>query len=804
MLPALATAGWAPAQIHPQYRISAGKITATGRYHTHGRPLIADYVLEYGTDLPIAVVEAKRTRVAVADGVEQAKRYAERLDLPFAYATNGLEIYEIDRLTGKHKVISAFPSPEELWARYRSHQEIDTDLGVTLATTPFNTDLRNPLDNTPKRPRYYQRLAVNKAVNAIANGQKRVLLTLATGTGKTMVAFQIVSKLRAASWPHGDRPPVVLYLADRDILANQPVNDYFRPVFDDLVQRLGGRGRTRGREIYFALYQAMDHGETPLYQQFPRDYFDLVIVDECHRGSARESSQWRAILEYFEPAVQIGMTATPIRRGDADTYNYFGPPVYEYSLAQGIDDGYLAPYRVRRVRLNVDMTGYQSQPGELDIYGNEIPEGLYTPAQFERVMVLLDRTEAAARYLTRYLRSTDRMAKTIVFCENNDHAHRMRQALVNQNADLGLDNYVVRITDADGDPGKVHLDSFKNPGRPEPVIAVTSRLLSTGVDLPPVRNIVIFRRIASVSEFKQTIGRGTRLCPDIEKGAFDIIDFVEATLLFNDPDFDGPPLAIQEDSIDEQGDLIDSEIEEQAEDPLNDGEVAEPEADYSSQDSGTFDPSDAPPSGGDADITDPDQVDRIRSQRPRYVQDGVEVYTWGDALYVLSPDNRRLALITYRQFVHDRVRELNLSPGDLLTQWAAAKSRKVLLEALKDHGIEIEGLVAELRHPEVDPVDLLLNAAWGLPLVSRAERAARVRREHRAFLAAFEPKASEVLEALLDKFEEYGSIELTPQALRVPPLSDLGSPRDLSSRFGGAGGLSQAIDDLGRRILDVA
>jgi type I restriction enzyme R subunit len=358
VLPALAGAGWSKDQVRRQYRINEGRLVATSRYHAPGEPLIADYVLEYGPDLPVGVVEAKRTRANAADGIEQAKRYALRLDLPFAYATNGRVIFEIDLVTGRQTEVGRFPSPDELWARHLAHNEVDTQLGEELLRAPYDPSLRN-WDNSVKRPRYYQRLAVNRAMSAIAKGERRILLTLATGTGKTMVAFQIVAKLRQSGWTEG-RKPRVLYLANRNILIDQPKDEYFYPAFGDVVHKLGRGQARRGRQVYFGLYQSLDSGEgEPLYQQYEPAYFDLVIVDECHRGSAKESSQWRAILEYFAPATQIGMTATPISREDADTFGYFGEPVYEYSLAQGIDDGYLAPYRVRRVRLNVDMTGYR-------------------------------------------------------------------------------------------------------------------------------------------------------------------------------------------------------------------------------------------------------------------------------------------------------------------------------------------------------------------------------------------------------------------------------------------------------------
>ncbi|MEV7777847.1 EcoAI/FtnUII family type I restriction enzme subunit R [Kitasatospora sp. NPDC088351] len=805
VLPALAEAGWQDDQIRSQYRINNGRIVATARRHAPGDPLIADYVLELSPDLPIGVVEAKRTRISAADGIQQAQRYARKLGLPFAYATNGQVIYEIDMQNPGMREIDRFPSPDELWARYQVGETVDTPLGAELIRAPYDRSLRN-WDNSIKRPRYYQRIAVNRTLAAIARGQKRILLTLATGTGKTMVAFQVVAKLRNSRWT-GDRKPRVLYLADRNLLIDQPKDEYFTPAFGEDVHKISGGKAVRGRKIFFALYQSLDNGgksdEEALFKQYDHDYFDLVIVDECHRGSSREESKWRAILEHFSSAVQIGLTATPVSNKDADTYEYFGEPVYTYSLADGIGDGYLAPYRVRRVRLNVDMTGYQPAPGQLDKYGNEIPEKLYTPQQYERVMVILERTEAAAQYLTEYLRATDPMAKTIVFCENNDHAHRMRMALHNANADLvrQYPDYVFRIVDADGPHGKAKLDEFRKQDTEEPVIAVTSKLLTTGVDMPSVRNIVLLRRIISMPEFKQTIGRGTRLCLEAGKGSFDIIDFVEATVLFNDPDFDGPPLHVRRDTVDEQGHLLTPEPTETAGSEVEE-EVAEPDPGYEEEEGGELPPESSATSGSIVD--DPDRVDQIRAGGKRFVVNGVEVFKWGEAHFQLDSDGRTMKLITYRQWVHDRVLELNLEPGQLRAQWASARSRRVLVDALAKADIEVEELAAKLQNPDVDPVDLLLNAAWGLPLVSREERVVRVRREQREFFASFAPEAQQVLDAMLLKFVEYGSTELSAQTLQVPPFTGMGSVTELAARFGDAQKLHSAIDELGKHLFEVA
>ncbi|MGH3780945.1 MAG: EcoAI/FtnUII family type I restriction enzme subunit R, partial [Pseudonocardiaceae bacterium] len=720
VVPKLRAAGWDKRQIREQYRITNGKIIASPRRHRPGNPLVADYVLEYRDDVPLAVVEAKRTKVDAAAGIEQAKRYAQRLELPVAYATNGHKIWEIE-IGGAIRQRPDFPSPDELWARFCESKGIESHLEKEMLLAPFDSSLRD-YNLERKRPRYYQRIAVNRALRAIARGQRRILLTLATGTGKTMVALQLVAKLRKSGWTTG-RMPRVLYLADRNILIDQPKDDYFVPAFGDVVHKISKGHAQRSREVYFALYQSLDRGdEQALFSQYAKDYFDLIIVDECHRGSASSSSQWRHILEHFDEAVQIGLTATPIRRDDADTYGYFGNPLYEYSLHDGIEDGFLAPYRVRRVRLNIDMTGFRPSAGQRDVAGDVIPDKLYTPRQYEKVLAVLDRTQAAARYLTQYLHDTDRMGKTIVFCENNDHAHRMRVALNNANLDMvaRYENYVCRITDADGDPGKALLDEFSKIDSNEPVIVMTSQLLTTGIDLPSVKNIVIFRRIGSMPLFKQIIGRGTRLCLEAHKGSFDIIDFVEATRLFNDPAFDGPPLRVVDDEADEQGVRVASEEAEE-----DDAEqVAEAEADYETQDEGPLpdDPARLPVQSTEDD----DTADQIMAQGKRIYVDGVEVYVWNDVHYQLESDGRTLRLVEYREFVRDRVLSMNLSPTDLRTQWAVARSRAALRDELQNRAIEADDLMAKLGHPEADPLDLLINAAWELPLVSRAERALRV------------------------------------------------------------------------------
>jgi type I restriction enzyme R subunit len=809
VVPALTWAGWSADQVLDEYPITAGKIQAAARFFERGHPLRADYALEYTPGFVIGIVEAKRTRRNAGDGIEQAKRYATLLDVPFAYATNGILIYEIDLATGLITQRAGFPTPAELWERYRAAKGITDGLDSELTSTAFNEDLRN-WDNSPKVPRYYQRIAVNRTLHEIAAGRDRILLVLATGTGKTMVAFQVVAKLWRSSWT-GGRHPRVLYLADRNVLIDQPKDEYFSQVFGDAVWKLGGGEAKRGRNIYFALYQSLEQGdEQALFEAFPRDHFDLIIVDECHRGSAAEASRWRRILDHYAPAVQIGMTATPISDADRDTFGYFGNPVYTYSLAQGIEDGFLAPYRVRKVGLNVDLSGWRPEPGQRDIFGRDIPDELYGPRDYERVLAILDRTEQAAVSITEILIRAEepgRMGKTIVFCENNDHANRMRIALNNANADLvqQYPSYVFRITDDDGPAGRASLDEFKRLDTDEPVIAVTSRLLTTGVDLPAVRNIVLFRRIGSAPEFKQIVGRGTRVAEGIGKFTFDIIDFVDATRLFNDPAFDGPPLRVIREEVDADGRLIESDEQDAGQDaaePSEDGDemVREPESGYESQDGGTADNGGSGETGG----ADGDDAARIRARAPRLYVDGVEVFVWGEGFYVADSRSGRLRLVEYRQYVRDRLLTLNLSAEDLRGQWAQSRSRAELSRLLREQGIEIRELAERLGNPEADPLDLMLNLAWQLPVLSRAERARRVRLNHGAFLDSFTPEARQVLEAILEKYAAYGIDEVSPTVLRVPPFTAMGSPSELAARFGDSQRMREALDALGQHIYDVA
>lgn len=778
VLPLLRQGGWSDDQIVEQYPITAGRIVPSGRKHRRAKPLRADYVLEYEPGVPVAVVEAKREYAIPGKGIQQAKNYGSLLDVPLAYSTNGKGIVEDDRDTGHETAnLVSFPSPQDAWVRYRAWKGIVDGSVAEGILSPFNRSLRNA-DGTVKEPRYYQRTAINRAVDAILRGDKRLLLTMATGTGKTFVAMQIVWKLWQSHWRAG-RNPRILYLADRNILVDQPIEREFKPAFgsgdNTPIWKLTGEAKA-GREIYFALYQALaDTGDDPngMFREFAPDFFDLVIVDECHRGSAKAESSWRAILDHFSPATQVGMTATPRREETVDSYEYFGDPLLEYSLAQGIEDGFLAPYRVRRVVLSPDAHGWAPTEGQLDMFGEEIPEGQYTTKDFERVVSLLTRTDAAARHLTEYLKSTDRWAKTIVFCVSQDHADQMRRALHNANSDLTKrhPNYVVRIVSDEAEIGRGHLSDFADTDSDTPVIATTSDMLSTGVDLPTVRNIVLFRTVGSMALFKQMIGRGTRLYPDEDKLSFDIIDYADATALFNDPEFDGPPERVDIEEIDEEGNVVEETAVMELEPPVLDG-----------IDSG--------------DTIHPEDLQQ--EPKAKFYVDDVEVWVTAEATYHLDPETERLRLVEYRDFVTETIRSIFPDQVDLRSRWASRVGRQDVLDALAVHGIDPDELLQRTGMVDADTIDVLVHLAWNRPLATRRDRVRRVTQEHVEFFEAYQPAAREVLTYLLDKYAEHGISQLDDLAvLQVPPLSSLGSPADIAARFGTAGQLREAVAKLG-------
>ena len=768
VLPKLYAAGWTDEQIREQVTFTAGRIVPAGSSYARKPGRRADYLLRYRPDLAIAAVEAKAEYKHPGAGLQQAMEYAEVLGLRFAYSTNGLGIVEHDYTTGQEHELDSFPAPDELWARLRGEAGLAQDQDAEVALFPFHRELGGKL------PRYYQEIAVNRAVQAILRGQQRVLLTMATGTGKTFVAFQIVWKL----WKTR-RKTKILYLADRNVLIDQAKDRTFTPL-GDAVTKIQGRV-LKSREVYFAIYQAIaDHeGRPGLYRKYPPDFFDLIIVDECHRGSADETGLWREILTYFAPAAQLGMTATPRRTDNINTYDYFGNPIYTYSLKAGIDDGFLAPYRVQRVVPSADAVGWRPEPGQLDRFGRAIPDDLYGTKDFERLVALMSRTKAVARHLTQYLRATDPMAKTIVFCVDQEHAADMRLALAQENAAMikAYPHYVARVVSDEGKFGRGHLDDFQDPEKATPVILTTSQMLTTGVDAPTCKNIVIFKPISSMTDFKQIIGRGTRVREDLGKLWFTIVDYTGATNLFYDPAFDGEPVKATRETLDEDGQVLETEVESE------DGTVIDTP------------PEDAPPDLPPGLPKLP--PDRLNEPRKYYV-DGVEVWIMGEQAYELGPDGHVLRTVAYSDYARDFVRRLSPDAEHLRSLWPIAERRAEIIDALAQRGIDLDALAAVTHQPDADPLDLLLHVAYNAPLLTRRERAKALQSKRANFFNTFTPAAREILEVLLDKYADYGLKQLTnwSDVLKIPPLSDRYSVMEIAGIFGGPERVREAVERM--------
>lgn len=771
VVPKLQSAGWEqePHRVNEQVTFTDGRIIVIGPL-AHRKPgKRADYILRYRPDMPLAVVEAKAANLTPGQGLQQAKDYAEILGLKFAYATNGHGVVEFDYLTGQERELAEFPSPDELWARLMGQEKLTPPEAEKLLAPAYHL--------SGKSPRYYQEIAINRTIQAILQGRRRILLTMATGTGKTVVAFQVCWKLWSSRWNlKGEhRRPRILYLSDRNILIDDPKDKTFAP-FGDARWKIEGGVANKSREMYFAIYQSLarDERRPGLYREYAPDFFDLIIVDECHRGSVRDESNWREILEYFAPACELGMTATPRRQDNADTYAYFGDPLYTYSLRQGIEDGFLAPYRVHRVITTWDAAGWRPTPGELDRFGREIPDQEYQTQDFERVIALKARTQAVAAHLTDYLKRTDRYAKTIVFCVDQEHADEMRRTLNNLNTDLVRQNsdYVCRVTSDEGDIGRGHLSNFQDVERATPVVLTTSQMLTTGVDAPTVKNVVLVRVINSMTDFKQIIGRGTRVRDDYGKLFFSILDYTgSATRLFADPAFDGDPTLETEEHINDEGKPTEVEVVLQA----------------SEEDPPSFDTT-------ETTSLPPDEEDRPR--RKLYV-DGGAVEIAAHLVYELDPDGKKLGVVRFTDYTADKVRSLYRNAAELRAQWADPAQRVAILEKLEERGINFEHLASVANQPDADPLDLLCHLAFNAPLRTRRERAQRLRSEKKDFFDQFGPEARQVLDELLDKYTDHGTAQFTlPEVLQVPPISDHGNVLEIAKCFGGVNALQEAVREI--------
>ena len=776
--PKLVEAGWgaAPHSIGEQRTFTNGRIIVAGGKVRRGQQKRADYLLYYRRDYPLAVVEAKEIGLPAETGVQQAREYAEILGLKFAYATNGRRIIEIDYVTGTEREVDRYPTPDELFARLTTGSYLP-QTGAPHLLEPFNLV-------SGKVPRYYQQIAIHRVIEAILLGQKRILATLATGTGKTCVAFQICWKLWSSRWNRTSeyRRPKILFLADRNILVDDPMAKMFAP-FGDARHKIAGGDVSQSRDMYFGIYQALSTASADVFRQYRRDFFDLIIIDECHRGSSRDESAWRAVLDYFEPAVQFGMTATPLREESRDSYEYFGNPVYTYSLRQGIEDGFLAPYRVHRVITTVDAAGWRPSKDELDRYGREVPDEEYQTKDFERVVALRSRTRAMARHLTDLLKGTDRFAKTLVFCVDQEHAAEMRQELINLNSDLvkQYPDYVCRVTADEGAIGLTHLSHFQDVDKPTPVILTTSQLLTTGVDAEMVKNVVLARVVGSRSEFKQIVGRGTRLKVDYGKEYFNIIDFTgTATRHFADPDFDGDPARIEEVTVDEAGEQVGT---------------AEAEADVTQDDLATeYEmPEEQIGPGTGLPIDEPPPEPR------KFYIDGGEVEVIGHLVYDLDTDGKKLQVVKYTEYSGRAVRTLYPTREALQSAWANPDTRGEVLRELTERGISFEELAASSEQPDADPFDLLCHLAWNAPLLTRRQRADQARRQAQDLFTQHGETAREILTLLLERYIERGILQFNTLSdlMKVQPFDRYGSPSEIATRhFGGVRGMKDAVARL--------
>lgn len=766
ILPKLQAAGWEgdPRSIQEEKSFTDGRILVAGDKTTRRKRKRADYLLRYTRDFMIAVVEAKAAYKTARQGIQQAKGYAEILGLKFAYATNGKEIVEFDFTTGRESDLAQFPTPDELIARLVAAGEIEQNT-LDKLMTPFHLFAGHT-------PRYYQEVAVNQAVAAILRGDKRNLLTMATGTGKTVVAFQICWKLWSAGWNATGTPrkPRILYLADRNVLVDDPKDKTFAP-FGDARHKIANGEVVKSREMYFAIYQAIskDENRPGLYKEFGPDFFDLVIVDEAHRGSASDESSWREILEYFESASQLGMTATPLRQDNRDTYLYFGNPLYTYSLRQGIDDGFLAPYRVRRIVLDVDATGWRPKPGELDRYGREVPDDLYGTPDFERALALRARTQAIARRITDFLKETDRFSKTIIFCVDQEHANEMRAAINNLNADLVKDHfdYTVRITADEGEIGRGKLSQFQEVDSLVPVVVTTSQLLTTGVDIPTCRNIVIARVVNQMTDFKQILGRGTRVREDYGKLYFNVLDFTgSATKLFADPEFDGEPALVTEEEVNADGEIVEETV---VEDNSEEEDV---------------------PTGQDS-IADDEE-----GELNKFYVDGGQFQVATEAVYELGPDGKRRRVVAYAEYAAKQIRDAT-SEQQLREAWRSPALRAEACDELDERGVNVDQLQDACDEPDADPLDLLAHVGWNSALRTRRDRADAALEQLNIDEDVLSEETRWVLTEIVEKYAEYGvkQFEL-PAALQVPPISAKGNVGEIARLFGGAAKLRRAVDRL--------
>ena len=764
--PAILKAGWdLHTQIREELSFTKGRIIVRGKLHTRGKQKRADYVLYYKSNIPIAVIEAKDNSLSVGAGMQQALDYAETLDVPFVFSSNGDAFLMHDRTGLADKVeqelsLDSFPSPEELWASYCKWKGVDTPEAKNTVEMPYYDD------GTGRAPRYYQVNAVNRTIEAVANGANRILLVMATGTGKTYTAFQIIWRL----WKSGTKKRI-LFLADRNILVDQTKNNDFKP-FGAAMTKISKRQIDKSYEIYLSLYQAVtgNDEEKNIYKQFSPDFFDLIVIDECHRGSASEDSAWREILDYFSSATHIGLTATPKETKEISSITYFGDPVYSYSLKQGIEDGFLAPYKVIRIDIDRDLQGWRPSTGQVDKRGQLIEDRIYNQSDMDRTLVLEKRTELVAKKITEFLTATDPFAKTIVFCDDIDHAERMRQALVNLNPERVKENrkYVMRIT-GDEQEGKAELDNFINPEERYPVIATTSKLMTTGVDAQTCKLVVLDQHIKSMTEFKQMIGRGTRINEDYGKYWFTIMDFKKATELFADEAFDGPPIVIYNPGPNDPPEPPDEVGEEGASGGVIPGDDTSGEG---------FPPG---PEG----------------KRAKYYIGDVEVQVIAERVQYYGPEGK-LITESLKDYTRKAVRKDYSTLDEFLKRWTAADRKAAVIKELEEHGVLLEALALEVSK-DCDAFDLICHVAFDQPALTRRERAEQVKK--RNYFTKYGEQARKVLEALLEKYADTGIENIDDiKILTLDPFSKMGTASELVSAFGGKSAYIAALHELENQL----
>jgi type I restriction enzyme R subunit len=761
--PAIVKAGWdLHNQIREEFTFTAGRIIVTGNRHQRGERKRVDYLLYYKSDFPIALIEAKDAGHSVGDGMQQALSYAESLDIPFVYSSNGHGFLEHDRTATigsieREIAMDSFPSPAELWMRLKTARGLDAGTERVI-TQDYYREMEG------KEPRYYQRVAINRTVQAVAEGKNRILLVMATGTGKTFTAFQIAYRL----WKSGMKKRI-LFLADRNVLLNQAKNNDFAP-FGNKMTKITNRQVDKSYEVYLSLYQAVTGNEDwkNIYKQFTPGFFDLIVIDECHRGSAAEDSAWREILEYFSAATQIGMTATPKETYSVSNIEYFGSPIYIYSLKQGIEDGFLAPYKVIRVYLDKDL-GWRPEQGQTDKYGREIEDREYTVVDYDNTIILEQRTDLVARRVSNYLKKHScRFDKSIFFCQNIEHAEMLRSRLVNENSDLVAQypRYAVRIT-GDSQTAEADLDDFSNPESSVPCLVTTSQLLTTGVDVKTCKFVVLDKNINSMIEFKQIVGRGTRIEEDYDKFFFTIIDFRNATRHFADPDFDGEPVVVK---------------------PLDD---EDPDNDEQGDVEGTETTIGDSPTSDTPDVTIPPGPDQPEPRK--FYIDDVEVTVACERVQYLDA-NGKLVTVSLKDYARDRIRQMYLSLDAFISDWNEQTRKTAITTELQKHGVFLNEL-ADAVGADYDAFDLVCHIAFDRKPLTRRERAQNVIK--RDYFGKYSGMARQVLEGLLDKYSEVGIDGLEDlNTLAVKPLVDLGTRVELIASFGGREQFEKALREM--------